>query len=420
MVPLVGLIIAGLALAIWLDIQLGRRQTRRAEMLLAEGGVAFEAGDLDRAERLWKKAASCAAWVRGGPLFFLAHYNWANALARLGRYGSAEKAARRALRSIGSLPDSVELGLKGSYPEVRHCLALFAESLVKQSKFPEAIAYYEAVVKLWQEAEGEDGLYTGYYSQELGLACARMGLFQQGLDHLSKAADVARKRFGVTHPALATALLHYGDALIKCGRGVEAELAISEALQIRQSIAGPCHPSVAAAQASLGNLHLERGDYEDAADCFGKALVTFEAELGANHPDVAALRARLADTRRRQGQLGESEQLANMALFVLGESKDPAYSDALETMAQVRSDQGNLKDAAELYRESRLWMEQAPASDLSRRARLLHNEARLRRRIGEENKADELASLALAIRQAIRSAPTPSGVIEAIRQNPDQ
>lgn len=420
MVPLVGLIIVGLALAIWLDIQLGRRQTRRAEVLLAEGGIAFEAGDLDRAERLWKKAASCTAWVRGGPLFFLTHYNWANVLARMGKYGSAEKAARRALRSIGSLPDSVELGLKGSYPEVRHCLALFAESLAKQSKYPEAIAYFEAVIKLWEEAEGDDGLHTGYYSQELGLTCVRMGLFEQSLDHLSRAVAVARKRFGPNHPALATALLHHGEALTKTGRAVEAERAITEALTIRVAIAGTSDPTVAGAQASLGALHLERGEYEEAADCFGKALVVFEDALGSNHPDVAALHNKLAETRRRQGQLGESEQLANMALFVLGESKDPAYSEALETMAEVRSDQGNLKDAADLYRESRLWMEQAPSSDLSRRAKLLHNEARLRRRIGEQNKAEELASLALAIREAIKTAPTPGGVIEAMRQNPEE
>lgn len=407
MVALFGLILVGLALAILLDIQLGRRQTRRAEVLLAEGGVAFEAGDLDRAARLWGKAASCAAWVRGGPLFFLTHYNLANVFARMGNHGAAEKAARRALRSIGSLPDSGQLGFRGSYPEVRHCLALFAESLVKQSKYPEAIAYFETVIRLWKEADGDDSVHAGYYSQELGLTCARLGLFEQGIDHLADAVSIARKAFGNHHPSLATALSNYGEALVKMGRSVEAGEVLKEALTIRRDLFGMDHSSVAAAQSNLGAWHLENCDYEEAAECFGRALKVFEQELGADHPDVAALKGKLAETRRRQGRLNESEQLANMAMFVLGESKDPSYSEALETMAQVRADQGGLSEAAELLKQSRQWMERAPSSDLSRRAKLLHNEARLRRQLGQENKAEELASLALAIREAIRNAPTP-------------
>ncbi len=411
MAALVALILLAIAVAAVLDVQFAKWQARRAERLLADGGAALEAGDLDRAVHLLRKAASRAFWIRGGPLFFLTHYNLANVLARRGEHAGAEKAARRALRSICSLPDSEQLGFHGSYPEVRHCLALFSESLLRQGKHAEAIAYLETVIKLWQEADGPDSLHAGYYSQELGLACMQLGLADQGIDHLAQAVSVSRLHFGEDHPAFATALHHYGAALTDTGRAYEAGKSLEQSLAIRTALFGATDPSVAETLAALGSLRLHNCEYDEAAECFGKALGIVEHVFGSNHPEPASLRGKLAETRRRQGRLEESAQLANMALFVLGESKDPSYSEALETMACVRADQGGLSEAAQLLEQSRQWMSRSPGG-LSRRARLLHNEARLRRRMGEEAKADELASLALAIRESLRAA---ASVDEATR-----
>ncbi|MDX1982451.1 MAG: tetratricopeptide repeat protein [Bryobacteraceae bacterium] len=408
MLALLGLVLGGLALAIALDCLVGKAQTRRAELLLTEGGAAFDEGDLARAERIWKRAAACSAWVRGGPIFFLAHYNLANVLARLGKYRPAEKAARQAFQSIGSLRNSLELGIQGSYPEVRNCLAVLADSLVKQARYPEAIPYYEAVIGLWREADGEHSFHAGYYSQELGVTCCRLGLHAQALDHLSVAVETFRTQCGPNHPGLATALVNCGEAQMRTGRLHEAEQSLRRALEIRERMFGGGHSSVAAARASLGLLHMERGEYEEAATSFRAAIKIYEPELGEADAVVAGLKNNLADALRRQGQWNESEQLLKLAMSTLSKAEDPSLSNALETMAELKNQQGSLEEAADLYRQSREWMERAPSGDLSRKARLLHNEARVLRRLGDEEIAEELASMALSIREAIKNTPSPA------------
>jgi tetratricopeptide (TPR) repeat protein len=172
---------------------------------------------------------------------------------------------------------------------------------------------------------------------------------------------------------------------------------------------GEAHDGVAAARASLATLQMESGEYEDAAAGFHAALAVYEPALGETDPVVAGLKNNLAEALRRQGRLNESEQLLKLAMGPLSKAQDPSLSQTLETMAELRAEQGSLEEAADLFRQSREWLERAPSGDLSRKARLLHNEARVLRRLGDDEIAEELASMALSIREAIKNTPSPAG-----------
>lgn len=372
----------------------------RAQRLLMLGNDAAGRGQLDQAAELYEHASLQVAPLKGGMVYFLAHYKLGEFQAKLKNFRESEVACRKAVDSIGRLPHS---GLPGGYPEVRNVLALLADSLVQQGKYGETVPLYQSLITLWREAEGKESTHVASYSQRLGVACSKLGLYEQGLDHLAKAVDIFQAKLGLADPGTASALSDLGIALLRTKRYREAERSFKMALDVVDRIGRAPDEALAAIYNNLGVLYYERGESAQAKHCYDKAIAIREAVSGQN-PKVLMSKGRTTDSTRRHGRLEDSEQLLNLAIPLLEAGGDPALANSLEVKGDLSAEQGLWEDAASFYRRARDLAVQGSGSDLHKGAELLRKEARALRQIGRCEEADELFATANAIRETLENA----------------
>ncbi|MGE0639935.1 MAG: tetratricopeptide repeat protein [Thermoanaerobaculia bacterium] len=150
----------------------------------------------------------------------------------------------------------------------------------------EDAATLEESLAIWQELGDEEREADARLL--LANALSRKGRIAEARTHREAALAIFERRFGASHPAVATALLGVAD-LHKLEGHQELSLPLLErALAIFEHSFGVEDFRAATVANNLGVAHSDLGDYRAARPFLERALATYRRERG-DHPDVGEI-----------------------------------------------------------------------------------------------------------------------------------
>jgi serine/threonine-protein kinase len=189
----------------------------------------------------------------------------------------------------------------------------------------------------------------------MGVVYMNLGLYEQALPLLQKAADLRAGHLGAYDPELATSLHdlatlhHHREAY-----DLAAPL-YRRALEIRERALGRDHPDVGESLNHLAALYRGVGDYDAAIPLYERAQGILEKARGPDHPDVGMILNNLAAIYRLRGDYARAEPLYRRDLEIAERTLGPDHPElatSLNNLGVLYRDTGDLDRAAPLFERS--------------------------------------------------------------------
>lgn len=274
---------------------LARRDTARADRLIAEGHRAEQAGDLARACTLYREAAAIT------PRYAKAHVNLGIALEAAGDIDGAIAAQEAALAAEAADPYANYNLAKLRYGRGEFAAAepLLERALRARADFPEALVLR-------------------------GCAAAARGDAPAALAPLERAARLRPQDFGT--------LFHYAGVLRALNRLADAKAALARALALE--------PGNTDARAAFADVLAAQGDTAGAVEALEAVL--------AQRPDWADALYNYGCMLRKRQRLPDAEAAFRRAIAL-----EPRHARAYQMLGGVLLAQSRIQEARELYGAAR-------------------------------------------------------------------
>ncbi|PCC68634.1 Serine/threonine protein kinase [Nannocystis exedens] len=320
-------------------IQLQAVEPKAAEASLREAYATAQAG---RHDRIAARAAIALVFVVGSQLFQVeAGREWAFH-------------ARAALKRWGADPE-----LEGS---------LHANSgilLYNAGDFAAARAEFAASLAVREQGLGAEHRHTAQSLELLAMAASAQGDVDAAHTSLRRATELARRSFGVKHPAYGALLVRTGNQFMLEDRAAEAEALFAEALSIVEAARGKDHPQVALIVLDTSGALRKLGKLPAALDAGRRALRSFEATEGAR-PLVADALAAIGRAESDLGDLDAALAAHRKALAIYEEVFGPEHeqvANALENSGDVLLRRGDVEAALDHYERALALREKAQGAE---------------------------------------------------------
>jgi CHAT domain-containing protein/Tfp pilus assembly protein PilF len=297
-----------------------RESVAIATPLLEVGAVAFEQGDFDQAESVWKSALNITQQLAPRSLeATLAYGNLAVLAQQRGNLAEAEDLYRHAIAEE-------ELYIPGS------------------AYLPQQLSN------------------LGTLARERGDVRAAQSYHRQALMKLRSG--------GTANPLVANVLDGLADCYLDENEFLRAEQYQKRALSIREKLL-PQSLDVASSLGSLGLIADRRGDVVGAGQYYRRALVMYE-RLAPQSTPTADVLARIGAVKQQLGDDTEAERYFRSALAILDKIAPGStrHGEILASLAKTVRHTGRLELAEQLYRQALDDFEeqtaQLPDSDITR------------------------------------------------------
>ncbi len=349
-------------------------------MLLGElAGLLARKGNLEAAERLYRKQWDLQRRAYGDDGATLAVRGLASVLRQKGDYAAAELLLRelltRARQDHGNEYQGLDMYIedlarllqqKGDYaaaePLFRELLSRarrehgdkdhlviwrmhdLARVLRDRGKYAAAEPLCREALAIQREVLGAEAFAT---LMLLGEVVAGKGDHSQAATICDEALPAVRKEFCDDPWLTAAGLKRIAQVLHKVGRYAEAESLYREALATLRSVRGNEHSDVAESLDGLGVLLSEQGDYAGAEAMLGEALAMRRKLHGHEHSEVAKTLNKLGRLLYEKGDYAGAEDLMREGLIMLrrllgDEAIDVASSlDSLSVLSWAKGDDAN-------------------------------------------------------------------------------
>ncbi len=153
-----------------------------------------------------------------------------------------------------------------------------------QAQIEPAVTYYEEALARLDRAGPDNARARHGLKLDLAQGYVRSGRQDEAVDLLESLQDEARfAEAGVADSSRATAILHYGAALLHAGRLEDAELALNQAVRALAAAFGPGSNQLAEGKSVLGNLYAAGGRWAEALPLISDVRATTCATQGADH-----------------------------------------------------------------------------------------------------------------------------------------
>jgi len=259
----------------------------RAQLLDTLGGIHTELGFFDEARPLLQEALAIRERLRGRD-----HLEVAATLVRLG-----------ALAHLSGKGDAVPL-------------------------FERALAIREARL-------GPDTAPVADVLNDLGMALAAHGRFDDAETILRRSLTCSEKLWGDRDPRVAKVLHNLGGIAYYRGRTDDAERLLQRALAIRQAVLAQDDPELAGSLEALALLRGKQGRLHEAADLLERQARITEQIYGPEHPQLARTLLNLGVIRAEMGEDAVPRQLLERALKIYDGTVEPNHSQLLRTLATL-------------------------------------------------------------------------------------
>ena len=246
--------------------------------------------------------------------------------------------------------------------------------------------------------------WEGILRQQAGAVLHELGLFDEAVESLLRAAELLRVVHGTDRdPEIAAVQHELGEICIARGQYAEAQRFFGEVVSILMEVRGdPDHPEVATARIGLGEAQTMAGDYAGARQTLELALASLRrTHADRDHPALAAVNTALGrvqlmtgDARGARDSFGEALRIRRA---LCGDAPHPDVAGALHALGCALLSGGQLAEARSSLSES-LAMWQAIYKDQPHHAvaGALFELARAERAAGELGSARARVEQALA------------------------
>ncbi len=151
-------------------------------------------------------------------------------------------------------------------------LTNYGNTLYEAGRPKEAIAAFEAAMRLHIELFGTNDVQVALDLNNLGVAMERVGRFTEAEDQLQAALRIREEVLGPVHPDTATSLVNLGLVYARQKDYARAEPLYLRGLSIRETALGPDDASLVPLLEQLATMYAERGLNDEAARLRKRAL----------------------------------------------------------------------------------------------------------------------------------------------------
>jgi len=221
--------------------------------------------------------------------------------------------------------------------------------------------------------------------------------------HVRESLAIHQTVYGADHPVTAHGLDLLGIIYHSRGDYSAARIHMERALAIREASLGPDHPDVAGSLVDLASVLDYLGERDQVVRSYERAISIQTSALGVEHYSVAVTRNNLGDFHRRQGDFGVARFQLDESLRIRRKrarsTSDPRVATALNALAHLHKDEGDLVEAQRLYEQSLALRRVAHGDKHTRVATAANNLAIVLVQRREYVKAESLLMESLAIRR---------------------
>ncbi|MEX1365517.1 MAG: tetratricopeptide repeat-containing protein kinase family protein, partial [Nannocystaceae bacterium] len=283
--------------------------------------------------------------------------------------------------------------------------------LSESGRYDESLEQLERALELAERAWGPEHLQIARVLNDVGNVRWQQADYDAALEHYRRALAMQQEHLGPRHPDIGGALHNIANVLNDQGKYADALEQYQRALQIREEGLGSRHPLVANTLLPIGAMHQHLGQPQEALVHLRRALEIREQALGPEHPDVASSLESIALVSFVQDEIDQAQQYLERALAirerVLG-PQHPALATSLLNLGPIYVRQGQLLLARAGYERAIEINEQALGIDHPRLIAPLNNLGSVFHELGEPDLALVHYRRAVAIAEAAYGPEHPN------------
>jgi len=370
--------------------QLEEQPEVQAHILNVIGNVYLALGEYKQAEKLYSNAVNIQEdiWGADNPALAKSLNNLAVALTRQGKYQIARDTYSKSL--------SLQIRHFGDeHPEVAETLSLFG-SWIPVTNIHEAARMRERALEIRRAVYGDHHLNVATSYMETGRIKRNLVKPVEAIHDFRKALHIRQSKLGTDHPDVAEsmvflgdmfrlynidkdsaeihyrnalhilqnkyqsyhpALLHvlgsYSKLLSENGDHDYAQNLLRQSLNVRRTVFGEAHPKTTEGYLQLGNEFYRQGKYVRAIELFRSGLDRNIEILGEEHLALVGIMRDLAKSLIALKRFDEAENYLQRALQIQRETFDnKSVALTIGGLAELKFQEGSLKEAEELYRQA--------------------------------------------------------------------
>ena len=189
----------------------------------------------------------------------------------------------------------------------------------RRGRYIEALHLLEIVLDTQRKRNGLIHEDVGSALHNVGIIELKLGKNDKALDAFEEAVRVRKSSLGRDHPHVAVSLVKVGITLMLLKRLEDSLWVFKDALDVRQKSLGPTHPSTARIYNNIGCVHVEFGEAKEAKKAFEGALQIQRKALEKD-PDSGPILFGAATTLQNLAYLYRQNELYEKEAIVLRES----------------------------------------------------------------------------------------------------
>jgi tetratricopeptide (TPR) repeat protein len=269
---------------------------------------------------------------------------------------------------------------------------------------------WQACRRLWSQASRAAELFDGRdfttakaasFFNRAGSYAHAHALYQKAEWFFSTALLVFRKVLAPDHPDIARVLNNLGLYYCSVGRLEDSVSALRQSVTTHERAFGPDSVEVAEVLLNLANTYLVADQLPEAEPLLARSLEIFESELGPDSHQALLTLNSLGGLYYNLRRFADGEAVLRRGIatsHTLLDQNDPFVGTLCSNLANVRFAQGANEEANVLYVKSMGILGNAFGVDHPEAMRVLFRCESFLRQLKRHTEADELKSLAEAIR----------------------
>ncbi|KAF2260180.1 HET-domain-containing protein [Lojkania enalia] len=172
---------------------------------------------------------------------------------------------------------------------------------------------------------------------------------------ITQVLDMEKRMLGAGHPDTLTSMANLASTYRNQGRWGAAEELDVQVMEMSKKKLGADHPDTLTSMANLASTFWNQGRWEAAEELDVQVMETRKKKLGADHPDTLTSMANLASTYRNQGRWEAAEELDVQVMETRKKKLGADHPDTLTTMNNLAFTVGTVSHRG-TFREC-VWVE---------------------------------------------------------------